>query len=45
MNTSEATLVLLALFLLRLGLPLFITWAFGYGMNRLVAHWNTDFEH
>ena len=44
MNTSEATLVMLALFLARLTLPLIVTVLFGYGMNRLMDYWNSNVE-
>jgi hypothetical protein len=44
MNPFKATAVMLALFLLRLALPLLITMLFGYGMNRLVDHWNSNIE-
>jgi hypothetical protein len=44
MNASEATLMILTLFLLRLALPIFVTAIFGYGMNRLVAYWNAKVE-
>jgi hypothetical protein len=44
MIVSEAGLVMLALFLLRLALPLIVTVIFGYGMNHLLDYWNTDTE-
>jgi hypothetical protein len=45
MNIPESALPILTLFLLRLALPLIITPVFGHGMNRLVAHWNTNVDH
>lgn len=39
MNTFEATLAVAGLFLLRLMLPLAVTFVFGYGMNRILEHW------
>lgn len=36
MDGVLATLVILALFLLRFMIPLAVTFAFGYGMNRLM---------
>lgn len=44
MNTSEATLVMVAFFLVRLTIPLIVTVMFGYGMNRLMDHWNRNIE-
>ena len=44
MIASEAGLVMLALFLLRLALPLIVTLIFGYVMNYLVDNWNIDTE-
>ena len=44
MSNSEAALMMLVLFLLRLALPLIITLIFGYGMHRLVDHWNSNIE-
>jgi hypothetical protein len=44
MGLSEATVVVLALFLLRLSFPLFFTLLFGYGMNRLIDHWSSGIE-
>jgi len=42
MSESEGTAVLVALFALRCVLPLAITLAFGYFMNRLVDRWNAE---
>jgi hypothetical protein len=39
MNTFEITLAVVGLFLLRLLLPLAVTFIFGYGMNRVLRHW------
>jgi hypothetical protein len=39
MNTFEATLVVFGLFLLRLAVPLAVTFVFGYGMNRALDRW------
>ena len=39
MNTFEATLAVVGLFLLRLLLPLAVTFVFGYGMNRALDRW------
>jgi hypothetical protein len=44
MATTEATLVDLAMLLLRLVLPFAITLIFGCTMNRLLARWNSDLE-
>ncbi len=42
MNEFQATAVMLALFALRCILPLAITFALGYLMNRLVDRWERD---
>ncbi|MFN2188683.1 MAG: hypothetical protein ACK2T3_07955 [Candidatus Promineifilaceae bacterium] len=42
MSESEGTAVLVALFALRCVLPLAITLAFGYLMNRLVDRWQAE---
>ncbi len=42
MSESEGTAVLVALFALRCILPLAITLAFGYLMNRLVDRWQAE---
>ena len=44
MNASEAALMTLVLFLLRLALPLIVTVIFGYGMNRLADYFLADVE-
>lgn len=44
MNTFEATLAVVALFLLRLLLPLAVTFVFGYGMNRVLGRWHLPAE-
>lgn len=40
MNTFEATLAVVGLFLLRLLLPLAVTFVFGYSMNRIIERWH-----
>jgi hypothetical protein len=42
MDGVLATLIILALFLLRFMVPLAVTFAFGYGMNRLMNHRHID---
>jgi hypothetical protein len=42
MSESESTLALVALFALRCIMPLVITLAFGYFMNRLVDRWHQE---
>jgi hypothetical protein len=42
MNEFQATAVLVALFALRCVLPFILLLAIGYGMNRLVDHWERD---
>jgi len=42
MSESEGTAVLVGLFALRCILPLAITLAFGYVMNRLVERWQDE---
>jgi hypothetical protein len=42
MNTSEAALAMIALFLLRLAFPLIVIFIFGYGMNFLAQYLITD---
>ncbi len=44
MNTSEAGLAMVALFLLRLAFPLMATVVFGFGMNRLMDYFLTEVE-
>jgi hypothetical protein len=45
MNSFESSLTILALLLLGLLLPLLMTLIYGWSMDRLLAHWNTDLEH
>jgi hypothetical protein len=40
MNTFEVTLAVVGLFLLRLLLPLAVTFVFGYGMNHVLDRWH-----
>ncbi len=42
MNEFQATAVLIGLFALRCVAPLVLLMAIGYGMNRLVAHWEGE---
>lgn len=42
MNDFQATAVLVALFALRCVAPFLLLLAIGYGMNRLVAHWERE---
>ena len=44
MDTSDAALAMVGLFLLRLAFPLIATLVFGYGMNLLVEHFIADVE-
>jgi hypothetical protein len=45
MNSFASPLMILAPLLLRLVLPLLMTLIYGWSMDRLLAHWNTDLEH
>jgi hypothetical protein len=42
MNDFQATTILIALFALRCVVPFALLLAIGYGMNRLVDHWEKD---
>ncbi|WP_157913048.1 hypothetical protein [Candidatus Promineifilum breve] len=42
MNDFQATAILTALFALRCVAPFLLLMAVGYGMNRLVAHWEHE---
>lgn len=42
MNEFQATAVMVALFALRCVLPLALMFAIGYGMNKLVDHWEKE---
>jgi len=44
MNSFEATLAVVGLFILRFAFPFVITFVFGYGMNRLLARWQFEPE-
>ena len=42
MNEFQATAVMVALFALRCVLPMALMFAIGYGMNKLVDHWEKE---